>query len=492
MTLLAATFAFAGLWAFVSVASRARQPGTATIALVVLGVGTVLSFLCKENGALVPLLALVTCWTLLPKTLGALPEWPRRILWAGLLLPSAVVLAKLAKFGLDAPSGPFPSRNFDLWERLMTEGRVLLDYVALVAAPRLSSSSLYNDDYQISRHLLDPASTFPAVGLVVLALSAAVLLRKRTPVLSFGVLWYLTGHLMESTVVGLEIYFEHRNYVPLFGLAYAAAAGAVSLQGSLRRPVLAGMGAWLILAATVTHLQARAWGDEASLTLYWHAEHPKSLRAQQQYANYLYERGHIQEAQAVLADVNDESSAANIALQTLTIECDSGNRGRNSEVLRRLASLLDSSQVTPGTALILQRLRSAVQNGGCADLVSPSDWLMLTEHAMANPNGSGIVRMLRVERAELFLRLNQLDAAIHELDLAYRGGDHEPRVAFYAAALLATAGRYDEARAWAVKPMDRPWNWRDWAAQTNRQAQELVSAIERAKRGDGTPRPRAH
>lgn len=483
MTELAATFAFAGLWAFVSLASRARTSGRAVAAIAVLGVGAILSFLSKENGALVPLLALVTCWTLLAATLRELPTWPKRILWIGMALPSLAVLGKLAKFGVDAPTGPFPSRNFDLWERLMTEARVLMDYLALVVAPRLSSSSLYNDDYPISHGLLDPFSTLPAIAFILLALLAAFALRKRVPVLSFTVLWYLAAHLMESTVVGLEIYFEHRNYVPLFGLAYGVAAGTFALKGHMRRPVLLGLGAWLLLAATVTHLQARAWGDEARLTLFWHAEHPDSLRAQQQYANYLYQHGHIQEAQAALARIQGKESTANVALQHLTIECDTGKRGANTgDQVARISRLLDTAQVTPGTALILQRLRASVEAGNCPGLVSPEGWLALTEHAMGNPNGSGLFRMLRVERAELFLRAKHLDAAIHELDLAYRAGDHEPRIAFYAAALLATAGRYDEARAWAQKPMGRPWNWKDWFAQTDRQARELVEAIDKAQR----------
>lgn len=479
MTLLAGTFALSGLWAFVALASRARFGTRAIVAVAMLGFGTSLSFLCKENGALVPLLAVVTCWTLLERTLEALPARSRLILWAGMALPSIAVLAKLVKFGIDAPAGAFPSRNFDLWERLMTEARVLLDYVAMIFAPRLSSSSLYNDDYTISRGLLDPASTLPAVALVLLALIVAFTLRKRMPLLSFAVLWYLAGHAMESTTVGLEIYFEHRNYLPLFGIAYAVAEGAVGLSGHFRRPVWIGLAGWLALAVTVANLQARAWGSDARLTVYWHAEHPHSLRAQQQYANYLYQRGRVDEAQAVLARVKEPSSAVNIELQQLIIACEGGQRTmKNGVDLERVGALLRTSQVTPGTALILQHLRKSMEAGDCPELLPVGAWLELTSDVIANPNGSGLYRMLRVERAEYFLHGGALDRAIHELDLAYRAGDHEPRIAFYAAALLATAGRYDEARAWAKKPMGRRWNWKDWFAQTDRQARELTEAID--------------
>ena len=41
--------------------------------------------------------------------------------------------------------------------------------------------------------------------------------KNRFPILSFGILWYLAGHLLESTVIRLQIIFEHRNYLPSYG-----------------------------------------------------------------------------------------------------------------------------------------------------------------------------------------------------------------------------------------------------------------------------------
>ena len=69
----------------------------------------------------------------------------------------------------------------------------------------------------------------------------------------------------------------------------------------LRRPLLAGFLAWLLLAAGITRMQAQVWGNEALLATVWHVEHPTSLRAQQQYASYLADHGRLQEAHAVMA-----------------------------------------------------------------------------------------------------------------------------------------------------------------------------------------------
>ena len=483
MTELAATFAFAGLWGFFAILGRTRDVRRTAAALAVLGLGTILSFLCKENGALTPILAITALVTLGRVRMAGLTPWARRMLWAGLLSAAAVVAHVLLQRVLHAHDGHFTGRNFGLGERLMTEGRVLLDYAALIIVPRLSSSSLYYDDYVISTGLLTPDSTLPALLLVVGMLTGGIWFRKRYPLLAFGVLWFLAGHLVESTVVALEIYFEHRNYVPLFGPAFAAASYAINASGKLQKPVMAGLVCWLVLAAGLTHLQARTWGSEEKLATYWHVEHPASLRAQQQYAQYLVKAGHASEARTVLSAVQArQQSTFDAEVQLIILDCDSGYRispGR----LRSAIDLAGISQHTPGTALILARLGQSVRANRCPTQVSPQAWLDLTAAAIKGPNGRGIARMVRVERAELFLAAKRLDPAIQELGYAYgRGKRAEPRIAFYAAALLATAGRYDEASEWAARPLSEPWSWKRWLASTNQQAHELLQAIEEDKK----------
>lgn len=482
MTELAATFLFAGLWGFAAMAPKARTSYRAGLAIAVLGVGTVLSFLSKENGALVPLLALVTCATLLRESICHLPLASRGVLLAGMALPSLAVIAMLVRITFDAPEGHFATRDFGLWERLMTESRVLLDYVRLIFAPQLSSSSLYNDDYSISRGLLTPISTLPAIISVLGALAVGLATLRRAPLVAFGLLWFLTGHLMESSVVALEIYFEHRNYLPLFGPALAIAVGLARSQGHWRRPAFIGFTTWLIFASTITHLQARAWGNETLLATYWYVEHPNSLRAQQEYADHLLQRGRTEEAHRIMASASARAiSPANSSLQALTIECDEGRTARPGQ-LHQISETLAHSPITAGTAMILQRLRFSVQQGNCPQLVPPEIWLHFTEQVILNPNAAGVIRVLRVERAELFLAADRLDLAVKELGGAYGSGSNEdPRVAFYAAALLATAGRYDEALAWAERPLAMPWRFKNWMAQTDQQALALISTIEREK-----------
>ena len=83
--------------------------------------------------------------------------------------------------------------------------------------PDLTAMGFYHDDFPISQGLLEPPSTLPAIlGILALTLGA-VLLRRRNPVVAFGILFFLIGHSMESTIIALELIYEHRNYVPSFG-----------------------------------------------------------------------------------------------------------------------------------------------------------------------------------------------------------------------------------------------------------------------------------
>jgi hypothetical protein len=259
------------------------------------------------------------------------------------------------------------------------------------------------------------------------------------------------------------------------------------VHGDLRRPVLIGLGLWLGLAGGILHLQAKVWGDESLLATIWHNEHPNSLRAQQQYASYLLGSGRGREAHAVMAAAAAHGiSPVDSQLQALTVEC-SAHRPIPSTAIAESMKRLHSAALAPGTAMILARLRLSVQQHDCPGAISPRIWLAMTQVVLDNPRGNGIWRMLLVERAELFLAMKQLDPAIHELDVAY-GNHTDPRIAFYAAALLATAGRYDEARAWARRPLGQPWSWKRWLAQTDAQAKTLINAIDDSQAQTKRPR----
>lgn len=181
-----------------------------------------LAALSKENGLLLPLFMLVAEVTLF--TFHAGSRSARRFLTAFyaclVAIPAAIAVGYLAMHPDFLFSG-YQNRNFSLTERIMTEARVLWFYIWQILLPSNAQMGLYHDDIAISRGLFQPLSTvFSILGLIVL-FGIAVAARKRAPLLSFGVLFFFAGHLLESTVIPLEIAHEHRNYLPMCGILLA-------------------------------------------------------------------------------------------------------------------------------------------------------------------------------------------------------------------------------------------------------------------------------
>ena len=47
----------------------------------------------------------------------------------------------------------------------------------------------------------------------------AIYLARRERLVSFCILWFFINLVIESSVIGLELIFEHRLYLPMFGIA---------------------------------------------------------------------------------------------------------------------------------------------------------------------------------------------------------------------------------------------------------------------------------
>ena len=104
-------------------------------------------------------------------------------------------------------------RPFSPMERLLTQGRVLFFYVSLLLYPIPSRLTLLHD-IDISRTIFDPLTTFAAIVGIILCLLFTALKAKKYPLLSFAILFFILNHLVEGTVIPLELIFEHRNYIP--------------------------------------------------------------------------------------------------------------------------------------------------------------------------------------------------------------------------------------------------------------------------------------
>ncbi|HCI12760.1 MAG: hypothetical protein A2063_05675 [Gallionellales bacterium GWA2_60_142] len=284
MTSLSALFTLAGLVLYLY--GREKLQGGNRSGFIAISTAiflfTPLAALSKENGALLPLFILVIEATLL--RWNASDQSSRRILVAMVGLSAAIpVLAGLI-YVLNNPElilAGYSWRDFSLSERLMTEVRVLWFYMHMIVLPSMSEMGLHHDDFLISRSLLAPWTTLPAIAGLLLLMGGAFALRNKHPISAFGIAFFLTGHALESTVIPLEIAFEHRNYLPMLGillpLAYYALNSRIHLSSlRLRRAAFVVL---VVLFAGLTATRALQWGDTLQMRMLEAERHPGSVRA---------------------------------------------------------------------------------------------------------------------------------------------------------------------------------------------------------------------
>ncbi|MCO5054918.1 hypothetical protein [Thermomonas sp.] len=179
-------------------------------------------------------------------------------------------------------SAPYPGRDFNSAERLLTEARVLCRYLWETLLPLPRHMPFYYDWIQPSRGLLHPWTTLPALLLIVGLLALAWRLRHRQPLLALGVFLFFSAHFITSNVIGLELAYEHRNHFALIGAVLAV--GSLLAEAARRRhlPTRAQAGlcaALLLILCGATALRAHTWRSAVSLAQAATQAAPASPRA---------------------------------------------------------------------------------------------------------------------------------------------------------------------------------------------------------------------
>jgi protein O-mannosyl-transferase len=412
--------------------------------IVGLGGFTLLGTLAKANGALLPVYALlIEIIVLAPRQLpaGRLSQVHRAFLLAFVALPTAAITIYLVNTGIHGilRGGNADGRAWTYAQRLLTEPRVLVDYLALLWLPRPFSSGLFNDQYTASLSLLHPISTLLSIIFVLSLIIGAWLLRKRCPAPTLAILFYFAGHLLESTSVPLELYFEHRNYAPALlmfwplGLWLADARTLTSLKRVLMIVLPLGF-------ALMTHARAQVWGDVQTQALVWARINPDSPRAQANAAQMEMQMGHPREAeqrlQKLLASHPEE---VQLAFNLLGAHCMTGGVSHADVAAARTAMLS-----TPNAAGLFshwfEQILPVSMSGNCPGL-SPGELLELINAGLQNPQlaANGLQQDFTYMRARIALAQHHPDLALRDfsraLDLEVR-----PGMALKSAATLGTAG----------------------------------------------------
>ena len=172
-----------------------------------------LSLGCKENALTLPFIIFLYEWFFFQNLSR---QWLRR--WRAVLTCLVFLSAAAIRFytGL-APwyviQQSYLGYDFTLHQRLLTEFRVVVYYLTLIFFPHPARLNL-DYDFPVSLGLTQPMTTGLSVVAIICLLGAAIKTAHRQRLFSFCILWFLLNLVIESSIIGLDLVFEHRLYLP--------------------------------------------------------------------------------------------------------------------------------------------------------------------------------------------------------------------------------------------------------------------------------------
>lgn len=193
-----------------------KRPGHVFIAFA--GFLFICSLLCKENTVVLPFV-IILFEHIFIKRFTALNS--KTIIYLGLAaLIGFVFLALIFPTAISVFSGfdgLYKNREFTMYERLLTEFRVVVRYLSLIIYPHPARLNLdYN--FPVSEGLFRPVGTFFSILFILSSIMYGAFTMRKDPLISFCIFWFFINNIIESTIVPLEIIFEHRIYLPSVGI----------------------------------------------------------------------------------------------------------------------------------------------------------------------------------------------------------------------------------------------------------------------------------
>lgn len=419
----------------------------------------ILATLSKENGLLAPALcAVIELFLFVPKV-GVRRRWPSTAFIAVALALPALIAAALTVASHDLVVAGYANRPFTLGERLLTQPRVLWEYVVSLLLPYGPRMGLYHDDFIVSRTLWQPATTMLAPVAWALLIAAAWWKRRSVPGFGLGLGIFLVGHALESSVFPLLMYFEHRNYLPAIGVIWMvlslARVFAPSLSRKMEHPtvIFRAFGIAMVLTlALATASRAGIWSSQDLLLDQGLRYHPDSRWLRTDLFGRELRQGpeHLSTAREHadhLGRSADASTRRLGAILSVFADC-SMQQTVSADALERAFE----GNPDPMEADILasfEALAAGVAQSGCPGF-SPDHMAarlseMLTRSRL--PAHHKTIWRLRLSAAKLYIAGGKGDAALDQAQAALAGSDGDPAAAVLMAGLLLQRGDLDGASA---------------------------------------------
>jgi len=215
-------------------------------------------------------------------------------------------------------SDNFAHRNFTIGERLLSEPRVIVQYIYQWIVPVPSNLPFFYDDIEVSRSLFSPFTTILSIAILagLLWLSYRLRRHQRYLLISAAIAWFLLGHSLEASFLPLPLMFEYRNYLPSIGISIVIVYMfmAMDIKTMVRDISII---AYVLVLVFLLAIRADMWNDESFLytSSLRYRPHSENLLAAE--ANLLVSEKKYTEARQLLGTKTTAATLMHIAY----IEC---------------------------------------------------------------------------------------------------------------------------------------------------------------------------
>ena len=190
----------------------------------------------------------------------------------------------------------YERRMFTLTERLMTESRIIIYYLSQIFYPLTSRFSLVHD-INISTSLFKPWTTIPSILAIISLLGIGFTQTIKKPIIALSIFFFFINHIIESTIIPLELIYEHRNYLPSFFLFFPVATGLIWMIDYFKKKnpfihilLVVSIAGVIFSFVTGTVVRNRAWATEKTLWEDCIIKAPGMGRSYHNLASYHYQK----------------------------------------------------------------------------------------------------------------------------------------------------------------------------------------------------------
>jgi hypothetical protein len=322
---------------------------------------TLLAALSKENGLILPVLLLlfesIRCKQ---NNSICLPKFDKLLF---LVIPSMVIFLAFI-YKIPSFVEGYDIREYTAIERLLTQPRVVMSYLYHLFLPEYLTEGIFTDGYVVSSSLFRPLSTLYALIALVTLIVAAFLLRKKHPLISFSVLFFFTALIIESSIIPLEIYFEHRSYLPALMLFLPLSVLLAQLINRSRIYTVLPLVIIFVLTFT-TFLRTNLWSSNSQMFLVSADKFPQSTRAINRKVATLHASGLISMAMGLLDSAMKQHDDIQLRINSINIRCSLGRTGKQD--LDELINTINHTKITKEDRPAFIVLLGLLADGHCAN-----------------------------------------------------------------------------------------------------------------------------